>query len=153
MAVEIERKFLLASEDWRGGEPGVAYRQGYLVSDAIKTVRVRVAGERAYLTIKGGRIGIARPEYEYRIPVPEAEAMLAFCEPNVIVKTRYRVPYADHVWEIDEFHGANEGLLVAEVELEDATETVELPPWVAEEVTVDIRYQNACLSRNPYSSW
>ena len=152
MAVEIERKFLLAGDDWRPGAQGVEYRQGYLASSTTVTVRVRVAGEHGYLTVKGARIGIARPEYEYPIPVAEAEAMLAFC-PNVISKTRYRVNFAEHVWEVDEFHGDNDGLLVAEVELESETESVEIPPWIGQEVTGDARYQNACLSRNPYSSW
>ncbi|PNU18585.1 adenylate cyclase [Geothermobacter hydrogeniphilus] len=154
MALEIERKFLLRNDTWKVGAEGVAYRQGYLSLDPQRTVRVRIAGDRAFLTIKGATRGCARSEYEYPIPLQQARQMLdELCLRPQIEKTRYRVPHAGLIWEIDEFHGANEGLVLAEVELDRPDQPVVLPDWVGEEVTGDERYYNACLSRTPFSSW
>ena len=156
MAREIERKFLVAGDGWRPGAVGVAYRQGYLSAgaDAGCTVRARVAGERAFLTVKGRAVGASRDEYEYPIPVADAEEMLErLCAGGRIEKLRYRVPFAGRVWEVDEFGGENAPLVVAEVELEDVGAEVSLPPWVGREVTDDPRYTNAALARRPYSRW
>ncbi len=153
MAQEIERKFLVRGDGWRHGE-GERYRQGYLCSEPGRTVRVRVAGARGYLTVKGRTEGIARDEFEYPIPLDDAEAMLdRLCVPPLIDKTRHRVEHAGHSWEVDEFHGENEGLVLAEVELATADERPPLPAWVGEEVSQDPRYFNANLARRPYRSW
>jgi len=153
MGREIERKFLVVSPAWRGQDEGVAIRQGYLSVDPARTVRVRLAGEEAFLTIKGLADGIVRPEFEYRIPAADAHALLALCPHPVVEKTRREVPHAGNIWQVDEFHGANRGLVMAEIELESAGETVELPSWVGAEVTGDPRYQNSSLSVRPFSSW
>jgi len=151
---EIERKFLVASDAWRGLAPGTRYRQGYLSTVETRTVRIRVAGDHAYLTIKGATAGIARAEFEYEIPLADAQALLDdLCERPLIEKTRYRIPFAGHVWEVDEFHGDNEGLIVAEVELPTADAPVDLPPWIGAEVSADPRYANANLTRAPYRTW
>jgi CYTH domain-containing protein len=158
MAREIERKFLVAGDGWRAGARGVPYRQGYLSAgaDARCTVRVRRAGDHAYLTIKGPAApgGTERDEYEYPIPVADAEEMLAgLCAGGRVEKVRHRVPHAGHVWEVDEFAGENAGLVLAEVELGRADEPVALPPWVGAEVTADTRYTNAALARAPWPQW
>jgi CYTH domain-containing protein len=154
MAMEIERKFLVEGDAWRQGATGVRYRQGYLCTDKHRTVRVRTAGDKAFLTIKGLSQGASRAEYEYEIPSADADAMLdALCLRPLIEKTRYRIPADDLVWEIDEFEGDNAGLIVAEVELNSADQPVHLPPWVGKEVTDDPRYYNANLVRTPYSAW
>ncbi|MEC4804303.1 MAG: CYTH domain-containing protein [Jaaginema sp. PMC 1079.18] len=154
MPIEIERKFLVNSEDWRGLAQGVLYRQGYLCTEANRTVRVRVAGDRAFLTIKGKTQGHSRPEYEYTIPLPEAAAMLdTLCYRPLIEKTRYRIPIGDKVWEVDEFHGENQGLILAEVELHSEADAIDLPPWIGKEVSQDARYFNSYLARYPYASW
>jgi len=151
---EIERKFLVRDDSWREGAVGVTVLQGYLTTARECTVRVRVAGGRAWLTVKGPARGLTRPEFEYGIPVEDAEAMLK--ELSVappVEKTRYRVPFGGLVWEVDVFHGANEGLVLAEVELEHEEQEPPLPPWVGEEVTHDPRYLNASLARHPYTRW
>ena len=156
MAKEIERKFLVTGDGWRPGARGVPYRQGYLSAgaDAGCTVRARVAGERAWLTIKGRAVGGARDEYEYPIPVADAEEMLErLCVGGRIEKIRHRVPFAGHIWEVDEFVGENAPLVVAEVELDRIDAEVSLPSWVGLEVTYDPRYTNAALARLPYSRW
>jgi adenylate cyclase len=154
MGLEIERKFLVAGDGWRdAADAGTVFKQGYLQSAPERTVRVRLAGDRAWLTIKGRSEGAARAEFEYAIPPADAEQLLELCEPTVIDKTRYRVPHAGHVWELDVFAGANAPLVVAEVELERADAPVELPAWLGDEVTDDHRYQNSQLSRRPYASW
>lgn len=154
MAKEIERKFLVRDASWRAGAAGVAYRQGYLALEPRCTVRVRTGGGRAWLTVKGRAVGITRDEYEYEIPAAEADDMLgALCAGAVIEKTRYRVTHAGLTWEVDEFHGANAGLVVAEVELDDEEARVEVPPWAGAEVTHDRRYTNAALAQHPYSRW
>jgi len=154
MPTEIERKFLVKNDDWRSLGTGVFYCQGYLASTPSKTVRVRIAGEQAYLTIKGATAGIARAEYEYEIPLDHAEELLqTLCEPPLIQKTRYRVELGELVWEIDEFSGENQGLIVAEVELADEKQAIALPDWIGAEVSHDPRYYNANLSKHPYSQW
>lgn len=154
MGQEIERKFLVAGDGWRPGEPGLVYRQGYLPTQAPATVRVRLAGAKAYLTLKGPTIGLTRAEFEYEIPWTDAEAMLQqFCTAPLIEKTRYRIPVADHVWEVDEFAGDNEGLVLAEIELSHEAEPFTPPPWLGPEVSHDPRYRNSYLARHPYRTW
>lgn len=153
MACEIERKFLVVSQAWRGRDEGVSIRQGYLSADPARTVRVRLAGGEAFLTIKGLAEGIVCPEFEYPIPPADARALLELCAHPVVEKTRHEVLHAGKIWQVDEFHGANRGLVVAEIELESADEEVELPPWVGTEVTEDPRYQNSSLSVRPFAAW
>lgn len=154
MAIEIERKFLVRGEGWRRQARGSHYRQGYLTVDPERTVRVRVAGEKAFLTIKGKSHGMSRSEFEYPIPFDEAIEMLeSLCHKPLIEKFRYQVCYRGHRWEVDEFEGDNQGLILAEVELARIDEEVELPPWADREVTDDPRYYNASLSRNPFCNW
>lgn len=154
MAQEIERKFLVTGASWRQDAAGQRYRQGYLPTDQATTVRVRTVGDRGYLTIKGPTSGVSRQEFEYDIPLADAETMLAdLCPPPLIEKWRYRVTVGDHLWEIDEFLGDNAGLVMAEVELESETEDVELPDWVGDEVSHDARYYNASLAKTPYRTW
>ena len=151
--IEIERKYLVVNEHYKNGIP-IRISQGYICSEENRVVRVRIKGERAYITIKNATIGFARNEYEYEIPVADAEAMLQnTCQQPIIDKTRYVVEHGDFKWEVDEFHGDNEGLVVAEIELEDKDEVFELPDFVGEEVTGDARYYNACLFKNPYKDW
>lgn len=153
MAREIERKFLLSEDIWRQHE-GRLIRQGYLNTGGAATVRVRLAGDNAWLTVKGPTTGHTRAEYEYPIPPADAREMLdELCCGPLIEKRRYEVPYEGLVWEIDEFLGDNAGLVVAEVELEAEGQAVPLPPWVGDEVTGDPRYYNAQLTRLPYSRW
>ncbi len=154
MAVEIERKFLVCSDAWRGDRTGVRYVQGYLCSDAERAVRVRLEGSAARLTVKSGAQGIVRQEFDYPIPVEDARAMLDnLCCGPLVDKRRYRVEHAGHIWEVDEFAGANAGLVVAEIELDDPEEAFERPSWVGPEVTDDPRYLNSNLSRHPYTAW
>ncbi len=155
MATEVERKFLVAASGWREGATSTTrYRQGYLARADAVTVRVRVAGAEAWLTIKGPSEGVSRAEFEYVIPVEEAEQLLSeHCVRPLIEKTRHLVTFAGHVWEVDEFDGDNAGLVVAEVELEHADAPVELPPWAGEEVSHLPRYFNAALVSYPYCAW
>lgn len=159
MATEIERKFLVKGEAWRVGAEGERYCQGYLsrgdgYAVADRTVRIRVAGVRAYVTIKGASHGIARLEYEYEIPMGDAEEMLSqLCDRPLIDKIRYKIPHQDLLWEVDEFLGENQGLIMAEVELETTDQAVVLPDWVGAEVSGDRRYFNAYLVDHPYRSW
>jgi adenylate cyclase len=152
MATEIERKFLVRGEGWRQAAP-VRISQGYLNRDADRTVRVRIAGERGYLTIKGRAKNLARPEFEYEIPVTDAEQLLKLCEGPILEKHRHVIEHAGSRWEVDEFHGDNEGLVVAEIELEREDQTFERPAWVHTEVTHDVRYLNSNLSARPYRTW
>ena len=153
MALEIEKKFLLNNSDWRK-EQGVMYRQGYLNSVKERTVRVRIIGDKGYLTVKGISRGAVRAEYEYEIPGVEAEAILDdLCEKPIIEKMRYKIAYKGFVWEVDEFCGENQGLIVAEVELESEDQKFEKPEWIGEEVTGDPRYFNANLVHHPYCRW
>lgn len=154
MAVESERKFRVAGDAWR--EAVVESRrivQGYLVGDRERSVRIRIAGEQAWITVKGSLRGISRAEFEYPVPAADAEAMLALCLPGVIEKIRHHVPHDGRLWEVDEFFGENRGLIVAEIELDDPGEVPELPAWIGREVTSDARYQNAVLAREPFQSW
>jgi adenylate cyclase len=152
VATEIERKFLVTGEGWRQPEP-LRICQGYLNRDADRTVRVRIAGERAYLTIKGRAQGLARPEFEYEIPVTDAEQLLKLCEGPILEKHRHVLVHAGSQWEVDEFHGDNQGLVVAEIELEREDQPFECPQWLHTEVTDDPRYLNSNLSRQPYRTW
>lgn len=154
MAIEIERKFLVTSDAWRAGAKRKRYVQGYLQNTEACAVRVRIAGDDAFLTIKGKAEGIARAEFEYPIPVADADAMLKkLVSGGIIDKVRHVVRHGDHVWEVDEFSGENAGLVVAEVELTRPDETFARPPWLGEEVTHDPRYLNASLSKRPYRTW
>jgi adenylate cyclase len=132
---------------------GKHYRQGYILSDDIKTIRVRVTDESGYMTIKGKTKGISRLEYEYTIPVNEGVELLNNFAVSELEKVRYCINYEDKVWEVDEFLGDNQGLLVAEIELDDEAETFMLPPWITVEVTGDKKYYNSALSINPFSRW
>ena len=153
MGIEIERKFLVAGEGWKNfaGEGSVC-KQGYLAADETKTVRVRVIGEKAYLTIKGSTEGITRPEFEYEIDRRDAVDMLKLCG-SIVEKTRYVLEENGLTWEVDVFYGANDGLVMAEVELESEDQPLNLPDWVGEEVSADPRYYNACLAIHPYTTW
>lgn len=155
MANEIERKFLVTPGTWRPDPArGTAYRQGYLSIDPARTVRVRIAGDLGFLTIKGLTRGIARLEFEYPIPLADAEELLKrLCTRPLIEKRRYREAYGGRVWEIDIFEGENTGLILAEVELSSALDPIALPSWVGREVSQDPRYYNSNLSRHPYSAW
>ncbi|MBC7923011.1 MAG: CYTH domain-containing protein [Ferruginibacter sp.] len=154
MGLEIERKFLVKDASWKGEAAGVSYRQGYLSRHRDRTVRVRTAGEQAYLTIKGRSRGAVRSEYEYGIPYGEAlELLTELCEKPLIEKVRYRITYQGVVWEVDEFGGENRGLVVAEVELATEEQAIPLPPWVGAEVTTEAKYYNSSLIRNPYARW
>ena len=154
MGREIERKFLVYDTSWKRNVPAVKCRQGYLCLGSGTTVRVRVMGGKGYLTVKGGGEGITRNEYEYPIPIGDAEEMLdCLCAKPLIEKNRYQVVYDGMVWEVDEFFGENRGLVVAEVELEREDQIFSLPGWVGREVTGDARYFNAALVRNPYANW
>ena len=151
---EIERKFLLSSDAWRGKSQGRYLCQGYLSVNPDCTVRVRIAGDKAFLTIKGRNAGPVRTEFEYSIPLKEARAMLQeLAQRPVIEKTRYNIPHEGFIWEVDEFHGENQGLLLAELELEDENQPFIRPDWIGEEVTGDPRYYNSNLATAPYKSW
>jgi CYTH domain-containing protein len=154
MAREVERKFLVTGDGWKTAAPGVVFRQGYLSTTKERTVRVRTEGDRARLAIKGLTAGVSRLEFEYDIPLLDANRILDdLCERPLIEKTRYRLASGHHTWEIDEFHGENEGLVVAEIELASADEPFERPAWVGREVSNDPRYFNANLIRRPYRTW
>ncbi len=155
MAKEIERKFLVISNNWRSDAVGKTYCQGYIAT-AVRgqSVRVRIAGDQGYLTIKGPTNGLSRAEFEYLIPIADAKEMLnTLCVQPLIEKIRYRLPLGEIVWEIDEFKGENAGLIIAEVELASESQSVALPDWVGTEVSGQAKYYNASLVRNPYSNW
>lgn len=155
MGTEIEHKFLLRDERWRQQTTrSVRMRQGYLTSDERCSVRVRVAGDQGFLNVKSGTLGIQRSEYEYPIPLAEAEEILdTLCAKPVLEKTRHYVLVGEHCWEVDEFAGANAGLIVAEVELSRPDEPFERPDWAGEDVSGDPRYYNSRLARQPYTTW
>lgn len=152
MAIEIERKFLVVGDAWRFAPP-VFYSQGYLNRDKARTVRVRIAGEEAFLTIKGTSVGARRAEFEYPIPVWDARELLALCEQPLIEKNRRKILHEGFVWEVDEFLGENLGLVVAEIELPSEDSVFAKPDWVGEEVTEDARYFNSNLSCTPFNRW
>lgn len=154
MGVEIERKFLVSGDDWRQLGTPVLLRQGYLSTDPARTVRVRIEGGQGVLTIKGKNTGATRAEWEYPIALTEAAELLdTLCSAPLVEKFRTRVTVGKHVWEVDEFLGANKGLLVAEIELAAEDELFVLPEWVGEDVTGEARYYNASLIKHPYSTW
>jgi CYTH domain-containing protein len=154
MSKEIERKFLVRGDAWRTLAKGIMYRQGYLNSAKERTVRIRTADARAFLTIKGITVGATRAEYEYEIPFDDGKEMLnALAEKPLIEKRRYKIPSGSLTWEVDEFLGENAGLIIAEVELASEDQVLEKPSWVGDEVTEDPRYFNANLVKNPFSRW
>ena len=152
MAKEIERKFLLKEYPWPN-KTAIRYRQGYLNSSKERTVRVRTIGDKGFLTVKGITVEASRLEFEYEIPFQDANKLLEICEKSLIEKNRYKVEEGGLVWEIDEFLGENQGLIIAELELESEDQEFEKPDWVGEEVTGDPRYYNANLIKNPYTKW
>jgi len=153
--IETERKFLVIRNAWKKvNKPlGQAYYQGYLCIDIKKTIRVRLTGTTGFITIKGKAMGNSRPEYEYLIPRLEAKEILQLFTKNLIEKTRYKIQHKKLFWEVDEFHGENAGLILAEIELNEENETFEKPNWVGKEVSGDKRYYNAYLSLHPYLTW
>ena len=155
MGIEIERKYLVANDSWQeNADAGICMIQGYMSSNEKSSVRVRVNGDTANFNIKSKTIGAQRSEFEYAIPVAEAMEMLeTLCDKPFIEKTRYHVKFIEHTWEIDVFAGENQGLIVAELELNSVDETFELPDWVGIEVTEDPRYYNICLVNHPYKNW
>jgi adenylate cyclase len=155
MAVEIERKFLLRSDEWRKHvAKRTLLRQGYLGAISRSSIRARIAGERAWLNLKSKRSGLSRLEYEYEIPLTDANEMFAeLCEGPLIEKYRHELPRGEHLWEIDEFLGDNSGLIVAEIELSDENESFERPEWLGNEVTHEARFYNFNLASRPFKSW
>lgn len=153
MGIEIERKFLLKGDAWRDLGKAVHYAQGYLVAEPERTVRIRIAGEKAFIAVKGPTDGVSRKEFEYEIPTEDAAEMLKLSPFPVIEKFRTKILWEGKIWEVDEFKGDNEGLIMAEIELFSADETFAVPPWIGEEVSGDLRYYNSYLSRNPYKNW
>jgi adenylate cyclase len=154
MAVEIERKFLVNGEAWRSLGTAIRYRQGYIAASPNRTVRIRIAGDQGYITIKGASQGISRAEFEYEIPLADAEELLnALCDRPLIEKTRTKIDWHGLTWEVDEFFGDNQGLIMAEVELTATDQLVDLPPWIGQEVSDDPRYYNANLAKSPFTQW
>jgi adenylate cyclase len=154
MSFEIERKFLVVDTAFLRGARGVSIQQAYLSRAQRSTLRVRIAGHEAWITVKGRTSGITRREFEYPIPLADAERMMAeLAESPLIVKTRYAIRYASHIWDVDVFEGDNKGLVIAEVELQGENESFERPPWLGEEVTADFRYSNSSLCFRPWCSW
>lgn len=155
MATEIERKFLVVGDGWRQSViRSVRYRQGYLASGESSSVRVRTSDDQAWLNIKGATVGVRRHEFEYPIPTADAEEMLEeLCEGALIEKTRHYVEHAGQTWEIDVFEGDNEGLVVAEIELESESQPFSRPGWLGGEVSNDTRYYNVCLASHPFKRW
>lgn len=155
MAQEIERKFLVTGEFKSQAFAQSRIMQGYICSARGRTVRIRIRGDKGYLTIKGASnvSGTSRYEWEQELPLPEAQELMKLCEPGIIDKTRYLVRSGEHVFEVDEFYGDNDGLLIAEVELGSEDEAFEKPPFIGEEVTGDSRYYNSQLMKKPYKTW
>lgn len=153
MGVEIERKFLTKNDNWRhSATSSCRMKQGYL-NEIGNTIRIRLAGDRAFLTIKGKTKGISRLEFEYEVPVSDAEQLFTLCQTPSVEKIRHKVPFEGHIFEVDEFLGQNEGLTVAEVELNSENEDVSLPEWIGEDVTADKRYRNTHLAKKPFKQW
>lgn len=151
--IEIERKFLIKNENWKPLGNGINIKQGYLSVDQERVVRVRIANDKAFITIKGKSRGIVRTELEYEIPKNEAEVMLGMCLNFPVEKTRFEEEINNMIWEIDVFEGENKGLVMAEIEMDDENQKIDLPDWIGEEVSLDRRYYNSYLSMNPYSKW
>ncbi len=153
MAKEIERKYLVKGQDWKQLASGTVYRQGYIATTGTQTVRIRVIDQQGYLTIKGANQGIIRSEFEYPIPVNDAEEILeTLCDRPLIEKIRYKIPQDNLIWEVDEFLGDNAGLVIAEIELTDPQQKISLPPWIDRQVT-DPKYFNSNLVKHPYKDW
>ncbi|MCB6182733.1 CYTH domain-containing protein [Leeia sp. TBRC 13508] len=153
MGMEIERRFKVNGDAWKALAEGVWYKQGYLSVEAERTVRVRVVGDQAWLTLKSQISSVSRHEFEYAIPLADANTMLSVMCPMLVEKKRYRIEFGGYIWEVDEFFGENSGLVLAEIELPDENTPFEKPEWIAKEVTEDGRYTNAYLSKNSYNSW
>lgn len=154
MGVETERKFLVIGDAWRKPAKGIKYRQGYLSSVKERVVRVRTIDDKGYLTIKGITTGATRLEFEYDIPTEDANRLLdEICEKPLIEKNRYVIKQGNLKWEVDEFFGENDGLILAEIELESENQQFTIPEWIGEEVTGDPRYYNSNLIKNPYRKW
>jgi adenylate cyclase len=151
--VEIERKYLVNTQKWKPKDDGIKIKQGYLMADNQKNVRVRMKGDKAFLTIKGQPEGIKRTELEYEIPVNEAEILLKMIDGFPVEKTRYEETIGDFIWEIDVFEGKNKGLVLAEVELESENDLPDIPEWATEEVSENEKYFNYYLSQQPFSKW
>lgn len=155
MGIEIERKFLVKKEEWKNLKKpaGELYRQGYLLTDPNKTIRVRQTSQKGFLTIKGLSVGATRAEYEYEVPLDEAKELLNRFAVTELSKIRYKIAVEEHLWEIDEFLGDNEGLIVAEIELSSEAEEFLIPKWIDCEVTSEDKYYNSNLTLNPYKDW
>lgn len=154
MGIEIERKYLVKSDEWKSSGVKKLYQQGYLLIDKTKTIRVRTIEDTAYLTIKGASSGISRSEFEYEIPVEDAKFMLAnLCEKPIIEKYRTKIELNELIWEVDEFVGDNTGLIIAEVELKNENQKIVLPDWIGKEVSGNRQYNNSYLVKNPYKNW
>ncbi len=154
MATEIERKFLVTGDSWRQLAEGSRFVQGYISTAKQATVRVRIVGNQGYLTIKGISVKYTRSEFEYSIPLADAQEMLdTLCDRSLIEKIRYRIEYGNLIWEIDEFDGVNKGLILAEVELSYEQQQIELPTWIGEEVSDNPKYFNSNLVKHPFSQW
>ncbi len=155
MGIEIEKKFLLKNDSWKKeAGKGDLFRQGYMSGSNRSSVRIRVAGDKANINIKSATLGITRKEFEYEIPLKDANEMLdSLCEKPFIEKRRYFIARGAHTWEVDAFEGDNSGLVVAEIELSDPDEPFDLPNWVGEDVSGEPKYYNVCLVNNPYKNW
>ena len=154
MAIEIERKFLIKEKPFSIAKRSLKINQGYIINEKSKVIRIREKGDDYFLTIKGNNIGISRLEYDFPISKEDAkELIFHFCKTTLIEKTRHYIEHKGHTWEVDEFHGKNNGLIVAEIELESEDEKFEIPDWVGEEVTQDDRYYNMNLAIHPFTSW
>jgi len=155
MGIEIERKFLVVNDGWRKDVISeTRLKQGYLANQERASVRVRIAGHQAHLNIKSATLGIRRSEFEYEIPLSDAEDMLEKVAIRPFIdKTRHRVKCGEHIWEVDLFHGENRGLIVAEIELSSEDESFKIPEWVGDEVSGDTRYFNVCLVKHPFCKW
>ncbi len=151
--IEIERKFLITETSFLKKLTGTNYTQGYLSTDPHKTVRVRIAGRTGFLTIKGKTQNISRTEFEYEIPLNDAQELIKLCDKPIIEKTRYLVTVDQHIWEVDIFEGENKGLIIAEIELKSENEKFTSPDWLGKEVSSDKRYYNSLLIKKPYSTW
>jgi adenylate cyclase len=155
MSVEIERKFLVDHKKWAELKklPGAHYHQGYLLNDTNCTIRVRLAGAKGFITVKGANSGISRKEFEYAIPAEDASELIKTFAISAVEKIRYKITFAGKLWEVDDFLGDNKGLIMAEIELEDESEEFEKPEWITAEVSHDARYYNSNLSKNPFKNW
>ena len=154
MAIEIERKYLVKSPPLHLAEKRLHIKQGYIVNDQKQVIRIREKGDEYFLTIKGNQIGISRLEYDFPISKKDANELISnFCRDTIIEKTRHYLRFKDHIWEIDEFHKKNQGLVVAEIELNSENENFELPSWIEKEVTSEKKYYNMNLATNPYKNW